>query len=203
MPRAAAWAIDFAIRVGVLWMLSIGLVALGDAGVGVFLILLFCGFWLYPILFEVLRDGQTPGKKALGLRVVNANGTPVGWVPSVVRNLMRAFDMLPLLYCFGLVAGLVDPRSRRLGDMAAGTLVIHVDKPQGHANAPAVPAVQPPFVLPAQEQAAIVAFAERARQLTPERQQELANLLPQLTQARGAVAVQRLLGLANSFLGRR
>ena len=53
------------------------------------------------------------------------------------------------------------------------------------------------------EQGAIVAFAERTKQLTPERQQELANLLQPLTQARGAVGVQRLLGLASSFLGRQ
>ena len=71
-------------------------------------------------------------------------------------------------------------------------------------DAPALTAApEAPIPLPAGEQAAIVAFAERAKLLTPERQQELANLLPMLTQARGAVAVQRLLGLANSFLGRR
>jgi len=158
---------------------------------------------VYPVAFEVLLDGQTPGKRAVGLRVINANGTPVGWVPSIARNLMRTVDMLPLFYGFGLVAGLVDRSSRRFGDMVAGTLVVHVDNPHGHSSAPDVPAVQAPLLLPAAEQGAIVAFAERAKQLTPERQQELANLLPQLTQARGAVAVQRLLGMASSFLGRQ
>lgn len=203
LPRACAWAIDLAIRLVVVWMFGIVLALLGNAGVGLYLIVLFCVFWAYPVLFEVLRDGQTLGKRALGLRVVNANGTPVGWVASVVRNLMRTVDMLPLMYGFGLVASLADPHSRRFGDMVAGTLVIHVENPHGHSSAPQVPAVPTPIPLPAAEQAAIVAFAERARLLTPERQQELANLLPGLTQARGAVAVQRLLGLASSFLGRR
>lgn len=202
MPRAAAWAIDFALRMVVVWFVSLLLAVLGDLGVAIYLIVLFCLFWLYPVLFEVLMDGQTPGKRAVGLRVVNANGTPVGWVPSIVRNLMRTVDMLPVCYGFGLVAGLVDAHSRRFGDMVADTLVVHVEHHHGHHSAPAVPAVQSPLLLPAAEQGSIVAFAERAKQLTPERQQELANLLPQLTQARGAVAVQRLLGMASSFLGR-
>ena len=81
------------------------------------------------------------GKRALGLRVVNANGTPVGWVASVVRNLMRTVDMLPLLYGFGLVAALADRHSRRFGDMVAGTLVVHVENPHGHSSAPQVPAL--------------------------------------------------------------
>lgn len=203
LPRACAWAIDLAVRLAIIWVFGIALAFLGDLGMGLHLIVLFCVFWVYPVLFEVLRDGQTLGKRALGLRVVNANGTPVGWVASVVRNLMRTVDMLPLLYGFGLVAALADRHSRRFGDMVAGTLVVHVENPHGHSSAPLVPAVPTPIPLPAGEQAAIVAFAERVKLLTPERQQELANLLPMLTQARGAVAVQRLLGLANSFLGRR
>lgn len=203
MPRAAAWAIDFALRLVVIWIFGIALALLGDLGVALHLILLFALFWVYPVLFEVLNDGQTPGKRALGLRVLNANGTPVGWVPSIVRNLMRTVDMLPMFYGFGLVAGLIDRNSRRFGDMVADTLVVHVDNPHGHSSAPNVPAVQSPLPLPAADQGAIVAFAERTRQLTPERQQELANLLQPLTHARGAVAVQRLLGMASSFLGRQ
>ncbi|WP_257388150.1 RDD family protein [Tahibacter caeni] len=202
MPRAAAWAIDFSLRLVVIWFVSLALAVLGDLGVAIYLIVLFGLFWAYPVLFEVLMDGQTPGKRAVGLRVVNANGTPVGWVPSIVRNLMRTVDMLPICYGFGLVAGFVDAHSRRFGDMVADTLVVHVDHHHGYSSAPNVPAVQSPLLLPAAEQGAIVAFAERTKQLTPERQQELANLLPQLTQARGAVAVQRLLGMASSFLGR-
>ena len=81
MPRAAAWAIDFALRLAVIWVFGIALALLGNLGMALHLIVLFCLFWLYPVLFEVLNDGQTPGKRALGLRVVNANGTPAGWVP--------------------------------------------------------------------------------------------------------------------------
>ena len=203
LPRAAAWAIDFAVRGAVLYVLSILLMALGEAGIGLYLIVLFVLFWFYPVLFEVLRDGQTIGKRALGLRVVNANGTPVTWLASIVRNLMRTVDMLPFCYGFGFVAGLVDRHSRRLGDMVAGTLVVHVERPQHHLAAPNVPVLHAPVALAPEERIAIIAFAERAQQLTPDRQQELANLLPMLTDARGAVGVQRLLGIAASLLGRR
>lgn len=203
LPRAAAWAVDFGIRLAVLWVLSILLMFLGEAGMGLYLILLFAVFWMYPVLFEVLRDGQTIGKKAMGLRVVNANGTPITWIASVVRNLLRVVDALPLLYGFGFVAGLIDPHSRRLGDMVAGTLVVHVEKPHLHIAAPNVPVAYPPVALSADEKVAIIAFAERAQQLTAERQRELADILPMLTDARGSTGVQRLLGMANGFLGRR
>lgn len=203
LPRAAAWAVDFAIRLAVVWVLAILLAVLGETGMGLYFIALFLIFWIYPVLFEVLRDGQTIGKKALGLRVVNANGTPVTWLASIVRNLLRTVDMLPFCYGFGFVAGLIDPRGRRLGDMVAGTLVVHADSPQQHFAAPNVPVLHAPVQLGASEKVAIIAFAERAQQLTSERQQELANILSMLTDAQGAIGVQRLLGIANSLLGRR
>jgi uncharacterized RDD family membrane protein YckC len=203
MPRAAAWTVDFAVRLGVLWVFGTALALLGETGAGLYLLLLFILFWLYPVLFEVLRDGQTIGKKALSLRVINANGSPVTWMGSIVRNLLRVVDMLPFFYGFGLVAGLIDPQSRRIGDIVAGTLVVHVGNPNQRLAAPQVPVVHAPILLPADEQKSIVAFAERAQQLTVERQQELAALLPMLTESHGALAVQRLLGMANAFLGRR
>ena len=124
------------------------------------------------------------------------------WTASIVRNLLRVVDMLPVGYAFGVVSSLVDTRNRRLGDIVAGTLVVHVDAARHHEAAPDVPAVPVPVPLSAAERAAIVAFAERAPRLTPERQQELAALLQPLTGAQGAVAVQRVLGMANAILGR-
>jgi uncharacterized RDD family membrane protein YckC len=202
MPRACAWAFDALIRMGVLWVLAIVIGVLGESGVGIYLLMLFVLFWLYPVLFEVLRDGQTPGKKAMGLRVINANGTPVTWIASIVRNLLRAVDMLPFGYAFGLLACLIDPCGRRLGDLVAGTLVVYAELPVKQGAAPAAPIVHAPVRLPPGERAAIIEFAERAAQLTPERQQELAALLLMLTQAQGPLAVQRLHGMACAFLGR-
>ena len=203
LPRAVAWAIDFAIRAVVLLAASMLLAFADEAGVGVYLVLLFVVFWLYPILFEVLRDGQTIGKRAVGLRVVNANGTPVTWLASIVRNLMRTVDMLPMLYAAGLIAGLLDRRGRRLGDMVAGTLVVHAAAARSAPPMPNAPLVVPARTLLAEERAAVVAFAERAPQLTGARQAELADLLPALTGSHGAPGVQRLLGMANAFLGRQ
>lgn len=203
MPRAIAWAVDAAIRIGVIWIVSIPILFVGRSGRGLYAIALFAVLWFYPVLFEVLRDGQTPGKRVMQLRVVNANGTPVTWLASFLRNLLRTVDMLPVFYGFGLVASLADARSRRLGDIVAGTLVVYADPPRKAVEVPMVPVVLPSHSLKLDERAAIVEFAERARQLTPERQEELANLLPALTDARGTLAVQRLFGIANGILGRR
>lgn len=203
MPRACAWALDTMMRAGALWLAGTLLAVLGAGGIGIYLVVLFATLWLYPVLFEVLRDGQTPGKRVMRLRVVNANGTPVTWLASIVRNLVRTVDMLPFCYAFGLLACLVDRHGRRIGDVVAGTLVVHAEAPSTAATAPEVPVVQPLVSLPPAERAAIVEFSERSAQLTPERQQELAALLPMLTQARGELAVQRLHGIACAFLGRR
>jgi uncharacterized RDD family membrane protein YckC len=204
MPRAAAWAIDLLIRLTATALLLVlfGLFGSG-AGAGLSLLLLFAMYWLYPILFEVLREGQTIGKRAIGLRVIHANGTPVGWLASIVRNLMRTVDMLPVLYGCGAVAGLLDPQGRRLGDMVAGTLVVHAAPAASAAVLPPTPAVWSEHVLLAEEKAALIAFAERGPRLTPERQAELADLLLPLTRQRGAPAVQRLYGMASALLGRQ
>lgn len=202
VPRALAWVVDATIRVVVASIAISFLAFFGEGGAGLYLILVFVLFWFYPVLFEVLRDGQTPGKSAMNLRVVNANGTPVTWLASIVRNLLRAVDMLPLFYAFGLVATLVDTRCRRIGDIVAGTLVVYTDPPAKQSAAPLAPPVWPPLPLRVEERAAIVEFAERADQLTAERQAELADLLPVLTGSSGASAVQRLHGMAAAFLGR-
>lgn len=202
LPRSLAWAIDALLRLVAISAVGTVLALLGDAGEGLFALLLFGVFWGYNVLFEVLTAGQTPGKRALGLRVINGNGTPVGWLPSVVRNLMRTVDMLPFGYGFGVVAGLFDGKSRRLGDMVAGTVVVHADRTVPRPRGPGVPAIDPPAGLPVADKAAIVAFAERAPQLTDERCRELAELVPALT-GPTAQPVERLLGMASAILGRR
>jgi uncharacterized RDD family membrane protein YckC len=202
LPRAVAWAVDFVLRLTALFVASLLLGMIGQTGLGLYLLVLFATFWLYPIVFELLRDGQTPGKRVVGLRVIHANGTPVGALASIVRNLLRTVDMLPMLYATGVVAGLLDRRGRRLGDMVAGTLVVHATPPPPALPMPNAPLVVPELSLRPEEKAALIAFAERAPQLTAERQAELAGLLSRLTGAQGSVAVQRLLGMANGFLGR-
>jgi len=85
-------------------------------------------FWGYYVFFEMFWNGQSPGKRWVGLRVVRAEGTPEGLSESLIRNLIRLIDFLPIAYGVGVITMFIDGRSRRLGDMAGGTLVIH-DRP--------------------------------------------------------------------------
>ena len=202
VPRALAWALDFLIRMAGVIAAEMFML-LGEAGVGIALVLIFLIFWGYPIFFEVFRDGQTPGKRTFGLKVVNDNGTPVTWVPSVVRNLLRTADMLPAMYGAGVASSLVDPACRRLGDLVAGTVVVYAEGAPVRPPAPVAAPQRPPLPLQQEEQRAIIAFAERAPLTTPERQQELAEVLAPITGARGESAVATVLGMANYLLGRR
>lgn len=203
VPRAVAWVIDLAIRLGVLMLLGTVLGLLGAAGMGLYLVAYFLVFWGYPIVLEALWNGQTPGKKAMSLRVVASDGAPVGWLASITRNLLRTVDMLPFGYATGLIASLADPYGRRLGDLVAGTLVVHDAREREHAPAPINAVLAPSLALQPGEQRAVVAFAERAPLLTPARQVEVADLAEPLTGARGEAGVLRLYGMANWLLGRR
>lgn len=202
LPRAQAWMVDLLLRAAMFFVAMIPLSVFGVAGNGLAMLLLFGLMWAYSVVCEVWLGGQTLGKRALGLRVVNADGTPVTWLPSVVRNLLRAVDILPGVYGVGLASTLIDPHARRLGDIVAGTMVIHArDLPAGQ-QVPVLGAVPLPQVLSADEQAALVDYAERAGQLTVQRQEELANLLTPLTGLRDTAAIRRLVAHANWLLGR-
>ena len=170
-----AWLLDLCVRASVLLVLSMALGMLGDMGRGLYLLAYFLVFWGYPIVLEAAWDGQTPGKRALGLRVVAGDGAPLGWLPAVVRNLMRTVDMLPFAYATGLVACLCDRHGRRLGDLVADTLVVHVAPRRIDPVLPPVPPQAPGQSLLPDEQAAIVAFGERAPRLSAARQAELAD----------------------------
>lgn len=97
---------------------------IGWLGVGAGL-LAFGFLWGYYILFELLWNGQSPGKRWVGLRVIRTDGAPITLVESVVRNLVRLIDFLPAYYGIGVVTMFIHSQSRRLGDLAAGTLVVH------------------------------------------------------------------------------
>ncbi len=86
--------------------------------------LVFVIFWGYYILFEVRWNGQTPGKRAVGIRVLKDGGYPIGLLDSVVRNLLRPVDFLPVFYGIGTAVVFFNSRCKRLGDFAAGTIVV-------------------------------------------------------------------------------
>ncbi len=90
----------------------------------VIILLAFVFLWGYYIYFETSWNGQTPGKRWAGIRVLRQNGMPISLSEAVIRNLIRIIDFLPLLYGIGIITMFADRQSRRLGDLAAGTIVV-------------------------------------------------------------------------------
>lgn len=208
VARTMAFLLDLAIRMGVDLVLVLVMGAWGGLGGGFILIGLFSVEWLYPIVFELSRWGATPGKRAAGLRVVMDTGLPITPAASFTRNLLRVADFLPLAYAFGIVTMLLNRECKRLGDLAAGTLVVHANPVVLHDAPPPGAPLAPARPLNAREQAAILSWAGRAKRLTPARFEELAQLaapvLPpvQADEPKRAPA-ERLLGVAQWLMGRR
>lgn len=206
VPRLLAAAIDLAVRAGIYTILAIPASLLGKGGMGLLLITVFLLEWFYPVLFEVLRGGATPGKRQMGLLVLHRDGTPVGWMASIVRNLVRFADFLPAAYGFGIASMLVDRDFRRLGDLAAGTVVVHHDSETIGYRVPTGPPVRPQVPLDLDEQRAVLDFAERLGTWSEARSEELAGIAAPLTgvpRSEGIEGVRHLLGIANWLLGRR
>lgn len=199
-PRSLAWIVDSIIKSIALMLASAILPFLGNFGVGLMAVLAFVLLWFYNVLFEVLGHGATPGKRHIGLAVVNLNGTPVDWSGSMIRNLIRFVDVLPGCYAFGCVSVLLSDRFQRLGDLAAGTVVIHRPKAKP-AIAQQRAARAAPLALPvsAEEQQAIIDFADRSATLNPERSEELAAMLEPIV---GTVDSRTLCAYANWLAGR-
>lgn len=203
VPRSLAFAIDMAIRVAIYLALGRFLGSFQKAGLGVLLVCMFLLEWFYPVIAEVYFGGATPGKRVIGLTVVEVTGLPVGWQASMVRNLLRTADFLPFAYGFALFSMLASRHFQRLGDLAAGTVVVWRQSPGGFEDLPQAPVVEPPVRLSLEEQRSIVTFAERSASLSPERQRELADLATPLTGQWGERGLQALIGMANYLVGRR
>jgi uncharacterized RDD family membrane protein YckC len=205
VPRALAWTIDLFLRGALVMLVSMFASQLGRAGWGVILLTAFFVEWILPAWFEAVWGGQTPGKRMFGLAVLNDDGTPVRWPGALTRNLLRAVDFLPLLYGIGLVTMLLNRDFKRLGDLAAGTVVVYQPpKAEAARKIPEAAAVVPPVALSLEDQRALLELAERSATLTPERFEELAALpQPLVGQLQGAAAAQRLLGMANYLAGKQ
>jgi len=137
--RLPAYLLDCLIRLlvllglGMVGMLA-GIGGLGGFGVALFLVGWFVLAWFYGGLFETFWNGQTPGKRVFGLRVLSIDGLPINALQAVLRNVLRDVDALPMaagsgavglpLYMLGLVTMAANDRYQRLGDLAAGTIVV-------------------------------------------------------------------------------
>src|SRR5213076_2363146 len=197
--RAAAAIIDTVLIVlGLLalWIAGSALGGLSGGGeptgwaLAAVILLSFFTFFGYFALFEALNGGRTPGKQALGIRVVMETGHPVTPAAAVVRNLVRLLDCyFPLLpFLPGLVMVFLHPRNQRLGDLAAGTVVVR-DRPVDWALGPAPAAAEEaletgPPELTDDEFRLLDQFLARAGQLDPALQVRMATELARRFQDR-------------------
>ena len=188
--RFTSAIVDFLIQMALLTafaILTLGLGAFGGSGLGiaVFTILAFLLFAGYDIVFEVWASGRTPGKRLNGLRVVRVDGSPVTFLISAARNLLRLVDILPTGYLIGIVSILVTSKNQRLGDVAAGTLVVRertaapapAPRAQTAAATPVDAAVWDVSAVTVEELVAVRAFLARRQQLTYEARAQLAQEL--------------------------
>jgi uncharacterized RDD family membrane protein YckC len=140
--RLPAYLIDVMLRTVVIFVaafvisLATGLLGQFGLGVGMLMVGWFVLDWFYGGLFEAYWNGQTPGKRLMRIRVVSDEGQPINGVQAVLRNFLRSVDAMPVAlvvptYLLGLLSVSMNNRFQRLGDLAAGTMVI-VEEPQRH-----------------------------------------------------------------------
>ena len=185
--RFSAALIDGFIQGVTLVVIGVLVGVAGSSGpvVAIGLISGFLVFFGYDVLFETKASGRTPGKRVTGLRVVRVGGGPVDFRTSAVRNLLRIIDLLPGTYLVGIITILASRRNQRLGDLAAGTLVLREVKasvPVAPVGAPAAELVESVgdwdvSAVTAEEMATVRRFLERRPGLTPQARARLAGEL--------------------------
>lgn len=166
----------------------------GQAGawlvIGLLILVTFLIIWGYFVLFEIAWKGRTPGKRAGRLRVIKRSGQPIGAGEAIIRNLVRLVDFMPGFYGVGLIAMFIDHDARRLGDLAAGTIVVRegeqVRLSDVQVAVPAAPTAGPVAYTPSYaaagtgyEAAQIVAPTPAAPQFDPLPGVSLRGLTPQ------------------------
>ncbi|GAC1385213.1 MAG: RDD family protein [Herpetosiphon sp.] len=179
-----------------------------EAGLfGTSLYLILCAYY---IVFETLWNGRTPGKRLVGLRVIQRGGQPVGFFDSAVRNIVRLVDFVPVLYGFGVVCMFADRQGRRLGDFAAGTITVkenvryaltELDRPVVHVEGPIADLLTIPALdrLTSEDYEMVQLFFSRRRALTPQARVRLATMLVGGMEQRLGY---RIVGDAETFLQR-
>jgi uncharacterized RDD family membrane protein YckC len=200
--RTYAFFLDFLIRIAIYIVAAIILTWLGDFGQGLFLIILFFIEWFYPVVFEIYK-GATPGKSVFKLRVVYDNGLPITFAGSLTRNLFRFVDILPAAYAFGAVSISLNKQNKRLGDIIAGTTVIYQNTESKNINFEFEKDLQTNILsMTTEQQQLVIAFAQRSKLLSKQRQIELANLLSPMLKLEGTDAVEKLKAMAAVLVGK-
>ncbi|MDR1099671.1 MAG: RDD family protein [Treponema sp.] len=206
--RTCAWGIDKVLQWAILVVVFIAADFMrGEGGRWVTLILMFCVEWFYHCICELLFRGQSLGKRIMGIRVVRDDGSPVNPGASFLRNLLRFADTFLFLCPIALISMTVSPGFRRLGDWAAGTLVVYTAKslsPPRRSAAVRAENFPPPLSIPVlsyEEKQAILMFARRYPLLGAARADDISRPYTQALEAGGAVPSAYLLGLARKFTG--
>jgi uncharacterized RDD family membrane protein YckC len=162
------------------------------AAIGVLFFLLFFGYFA---IFEILWNGQTPGKRSIGIRVVKDSGRPLTAAESIGRNLLRIVDQLPGFYAIGIVVAILNSSNKRLGDLVAGSLVVRESslaaiKPSWQAMPSGTGPLLGGNALSIEDLALIDAFLNRRSELAPEVRSRMAwQILNQLSPKLGAPPV--------------
>jgi len=204
--RFYAFLIDWLVRLLILYAAAIAQAFMGGFGIGFWFVFLFLLEWFYPVVFELSRSGATPGKSMVGIKVVMDNGLPITPAASFTRNLLRVADFLPFLFGAGILSILLRQDSKRLGDLAAATIVVHQPQRPPKLKLDDVVPVAPFKPLAPSDQAALVALAARAPTLTAERLDELAALAATVSGDGGKAGphvTRRVLGVAQWAMGKR
>jgi uncharacterized RDD family membrane protein YckC len=176
------WAVLFFAGTLVLDDMGNRFLALSGLGQTLIVVGLFAAQWLSWTLLETFWSGRTIGKRAMGIRVVRLDGSPIGFVEAAARNLARAVDFLPALYATGICSLLVTKKCRRLGDLLAGTVVVRdVAASLERYVAHELPADGAP--LQSDEAELVLDFLSRAPALAPEAR---ARISAQLVERFGA-----------------
>lgn len=171
---------------------------MGEAvGIALLIAIVFAIFFGYFIVFEALWNGQTPGKKALGIRVVRDGGFAIDFGASLVRNLIRVGELIVGSYALSAVAMLLSPENKRLGDIAAGTIVVRdarlcLPDVAGDAGISREPVYSATRYLSGDERSIVKRFLERRDALAPERRRELAAQLAERVRSRLPEELRRL-----------
>jgi uncharacterized RDD family membrane protein YckC len=204
--RFCAFLLDWLIRLMVAYVAAMAAAFMGGFGMAFWLLLYFVLEWFYPVVFELSRSGATPGKSVMGLKVVMDDGLPVTPAASFTRNLLRVADFLPFGFAAAIVSMLLRQDCKRLGDLAAATLVVHQPQRPPKVRLDDVVPVAPVRTLAPSDQAALVALAARAPTLTMARLDELAALAAAVSGDGGKAGpnvTRRVLGVAQWAMGKR
>ncbi|MCP4193383.1 MAG: RDD family protein [Planctomycetaceae bacterium] len=204
--RFPAFLIDLAVRISI-WLSCALLFSLtglfagiggGEFGIAIWLVLWFVMEWFYGGLLETFWNGQTVGKRLLGIRVLRVDGQPINGLQAVMRNILRLVDMMPVIpmgawvgieggialptCLIGLLTPVFNPRFQRMGDLVCGTMVVveervwlmvngKVDDPRIIRLAADLPSS---FQVTRKLGTALASYVDRRRFLTPVRRQEIA-----------------------------